>query len=219
MFKGAIFDMDGVLVDNMMIHMEAFGELSRRYGVEFDRAYVLSLAGMGNAELFGEVFPHEVIDTVGVDALAQEKEAIYREIYAPKLVATPGLVDFLKKLKAANVKTAVGTSAPKINLDFVLDGLGIRCYFDEIVTSDMVTNCKPDPEIYLVAAAKLGLKPAECLVFEDAVVGIQAAHAAGIKVVALSTSVDKAKLEAQSGVALVISDFTHVEFSELKVLV
>jgi beta-phosphoglucomutase family hydrolase len=209
-FKGALFDMDGVLVDNMSIHMEAFGELARRYGVDFDFTQVLGMAGKGNDEIFGEVFPREIVERKGVAALAAEKEAIYRELYAPKLTPIAGLIEFLDKLRAGGVKMAVGSSAPGVNIDFVLDGLDIRRYFDVVVGADMVSRCKPDPEIYLVAAARLGLLPSECIVFEDALAGIQAARAAGMKVIALSTTVDKSILETQQDVIRTIKDFTEI---------
>jgi beta-phosphoglucomutase family hydrolase len=214
-FKGALFDMDGVLVDNMPVHMEAFGLLARRYEVEFDFVQVLGMAGKGNAELFTEVFPHDIIERVGVTVLAAEKEAIYRELYAPKLIPMPGLIEFLDKLRAAGVKMAVGSSAPAENIDFVLDSLDIRRYFDAVVGADMVTRCKPDPEIYLVAATKLGLSPFDCIVFEDALAGIQAARAAGMDVIALATTVDRILLEVQPGVVITIKNFT--ESGKLKV--
>lgn len=215
MFKGAIFDMDGVLVDNMKVHMEAFAELARRHGAAIDIAHVLSLAGKGNAELFEETFPREVLESVGIDALGREKEAIYRELYAPRLAPTGGLMAFLDELRARGVRLAVGTSAPKANLDFVFDGLGLRSRFDAVIDAEMVTRCKPDPEIYLRAVAELGLTAAECLVFEDAVAGIESARAAGVEVVALSTSIPAERLEGMPGVALVIPDFTGVNFARL----
>lgn len=219
MLKGVIFDMDGVLVDNMTVHMEAFAEIARRYDVDLDVETIVGMAGKGNDEIFGAIFPAEVVERVGADALADEKEAIYRELYAPKLRPTAGLVDFLNKLKAAGIKIAVGTSAPKANMDFVFDGLDIRRYFDVIVNADMVTRCKPDPEIYEVALSKLELRPEECLIFEDAIAGIQAARAAGVKVVALPTSIDKSTLEKEPGVTLVIKDFSEINLDLAESLV
>ncbi len=214
MLKGVIFDMDGVLVDNMTVHMDAFTEIARRYGVDLDIEATLGMAGKGNDEIFEALFPAEIVKKVGPQTLGVEKEAIYREIYAPKLAPVPGLIEFLAALKSAGIKIAVGTSAPQANMDFVFDGLGIRQYFDVIVNADMVTRCKPDPEIYQVAVAKLGLQPDECLVFEDAPAGIQAARAAGIKVVTLTTTLSKSILEQTHGVAMIISDFTKFKIYE-----
>jgi beta-phosphoglucomutase family hydrolase len=215
MLKGAIFDMDGVLVDNMAIHMEAFAAIARRYGVAVNTYSVLGLAGKGNDEIFRQIFPADVVERVGTDALGAEKEAIYREMYAPLLKPAAGLIAFLDELRAHGVRIAVGTSAPTVNMDFVFDGLGIRHYFDAIVNVDMVRRAKPDPEIYLKALSELGLEGDECLVFEDAVAGVQAAHAAGVKVVALSTSIPAETLAAAPGVALVVADFTAIDFDRV----
>ncbi len=218
MFKGAIFDMDGVLVDNMKIHTEAFAEIARRYGVPVDTYTVLGMAGKGNDEIFRLIFPADVVERFGTKSLGDEKEALYREMYAPLLAPAPGLIAILDELRSHDVKIAVGTSACHENMDFVFDGLGIRPYFDAIVNVDMVTRAKPDPEIYLVALHKLGLSGGECLVFEDAMAGIRAATAAGIKTVALSTSIPAETLRETPGVALVIPDFTGLSFEKLSTL-
>jgi len=215
MFKGAIFDMDGVLVDNIPVHMKAFGEYARRRGVAVDTSIVMSMSGRSNAEIFDALFPREVVESVGTKRLGDEKEAIYREIYAPALAPARGLVDFLNGLKECGVKLAVGTSAPRANLDFVLDGLDLRTRFDTLVDLDMVTRAKPDPEIYLTAVERLGLRAEECIVFEDAIAGIEAARAAGIKVVALSTSIAAERLLQTPGVVLAVPDFAELSFTQL----
>lgn len=218
MFAGAIFDMDGVLVDNMGVHIEAFAAIARRYGVAFDPGALIAMAGKGNGEIFGELFPAELIERVGKTELADQKEALYREIYAPRLAPVPGLVPFLEDLLSHGVRIALGTSGCTANMDFVLDGLGIRRYFDVLINADKVTRTKPDPEIYLRALSELGLDASDCLVFEDAAAGVAAARAAGIKVVALSTSVDRSVLERTPGVALTIGDFTQTGFASLRSL-
>lgn len=210
--------MDGVLVDNMKIHIEAFAEIARRYGVPVDAYSVLGMAGKSNDEIFRMIFPPDVVARTGTARLGDEKEAIYREMYAPMLAPAGGLIELFDDLRAHGVKIAVGTSAPKVNMDFVFDGLGIRDRFDVIVNVDMVTRAKPDPEIYLRALAGLGLRGGECLVFEDALAGIQAALAAGIKVVALSTSIPVSTLDATPGVALTVADFTALDFAKLSSL-
>ena len=207
--------MDGVLVDNMMIHMEAFAAIARRYGAPVDIYTVLGMAGKGNDQIFREIFPADIVERVGTDALGAEKEAIYRDLYAPRLAPTPGLIALLDSLRARGVKLAVGSSAPIANVDFVFDGLGIRHYFDAVVNVDMVTRAKPDPEIYLLALSRLGLAASDCLVFEDAVAGIQAAQAAGIKTVALSTTIDGSILRSTPGVVLTIPDFTRLDLATL----
>jgi HAD superfamily hydrolase (TIGR01509 family) len=217
MLKGAIFDMDGVLVDNMGVHIDVFAEYSRRIGAgEIDRERLLSMNGMGNEDFLRAAFPAEIIEQEGgTVAMGAAKEALYREMYAPKLAPARGLVEFLRNLRANGVRLAVGTSAIGANLDFVLDGLDIRRYFDVLVTSDMVARAKPDPEIYLRALSELGLQGNECLVFEDAIAGIQAASAAGIRSVGLATTLDTQALGKVPGVLLAVRDFTEVNFATL----
>jgi beta-phosphoglucomutase family hydrolase len=215
MLRGAIFDMDGVLVDNMKVHTVAFIRFASRYGVDMDADTLLTVAGMGNEEIFARLFPAEVVERVGAVALADEKEALYREIYAATITPAGGLVELLDELRGHGVKTAVGTSAITANLDFVLDRLDIRRRFDALVNADMVTRTKPDPEIYLRALSELGIRADEALVFEDAPIGIRAAAAAGIKVVALATSHERAAVENLPGVVLTIDDFTEVDFARL----
>jgi beta-phosphoglucomutase-like phosphatase (HAD superfamily) len=105
-----------------------------------------------------------------------------------------------------------------VNVDFVLERCAIERYFSAIVAGDEVTRCKPDPEIYLTAASKLGLKPSECIVFEDAEAGIEAAKRAGIKVVALATTFSREFLAATDA-DVIVDDFTQVSVDMLRRLV
>jgi HAD superfamily hydrolase (TIGR01509 family) len=217
--KGAIFDMDGVLVDNMRVHLRALGEFARSFGVEtIDEERLMSMNGMASSEFFKVMLPPEVIERIGYRQLNIAKEQLYREMYAPELTAAAGLIALLEDFRSHGVKMAVGTSAITENLDFVLDGLGIRHFFDVLVTADMVVRAKPDPAIYLRALSELGLSAGECLVFEDALKGIEAARAAGIKTVALSTSTAASVLAATPGVVLTAADFTSLDFEKLNSL-
>ncbi len=218
MLRGAIFDMDGVLVDNLEIHRQAFIATAHRYGVDVDVKLMNSMNGMGNDKFFAALFPADIIERVGVEKLADEKERLYREMYAPVLTPATGLIPFLERLKAARVKMAVGSSGCTANVDFILDGLGIRHFFIAIVNGDMVARTKPSPDIYLLALRGLGLSSDECLVFEDAVAGVQAAAAAGVKVVGLTTSLDKSTLDSTTNVVLAVDNFTRLTPAELSAL-
>lgn len=211
MIKGILFDMDGVLVDNLDVHLEAFQIFSDRYGVTDWQSKIHAFFGLGNNEIMDRMFPAEIIKRVGYQALSDEKEAIYREIYAGKVESTPGLVDFLEEMRRKGIKCAVGSSGCKLNVDFILDTCGIRKYFDATVYSDMVTRCKPDPEIYMTAAKMLGLDTKDCVVFEDAKAGIIAARRAGVgKVVALATTLSREELQRDSDADLIIDDFRDI---------
>lgn len=218
MLKGVLFDMDGVLVNNLEIHRQAFAEFFRRYGVERTFDELSRVFGKGNDDIMGELMPADVVERVGIRQLGYEKEAIYREIYAPIITPQPGLLAFLAECESEGLRSAVGSSGYKANVDFVLDKCNIRRYFEATVAGDEVTRCKPDPEIYLTAAAKLGLAPCECVVFEDAEAGIEAAKRAGMKVVALATTFDREFL-ATTDADMIIGDFRDISVEQLRTLV
>ncbi len=211
MIKGVLFDMDGVLVDNMDAHAAAFERFCEQFGCENVTERLYKCAGMGNDQIMDIMLPAEVVAKRGKTSLSAEKEAIYREIYAETIVPIAGLKELLEELKSQGLKCAVGSSGCKENVEFVLERCGLAEYFDGLVYCDMVSHCKPDPEIYLTAAKQLGLEPSECLVFEDAYVGIESARNAGVaKVIALATTVTKAELQANSDPDEIITDFREL---------
>lgn len=184
----ALFDMDGVIVDNMAYHEVAWQAFCDAHGIPFSReTYYSQLNGKNALDSFtfllGRTPSPEELKT-----LTDEKEELYRKNYGPFLVPADGLVGFLHMLRDRGVKTAVATSAPIENVLFTIDGTGIRSLFDVVVDASMVTNGKPAPDIYLKAAELVGVQPDRCVVFEDALLGIQAGKAAGMKVVGIATS-------------------------------
>ncbi len=207
MRRGVIFDMDGVLVDNRDIHMEAFRILCKKYDIDLPREKLFSVFGMGNDEIFPILLPKKLIEEKGIRPLAEEKEAIYRKIFEETITPTPGLVPFLHALKKEGFRTAVGSSGMAANVRFVLEKCHIADCFDAIVNGDMVTHCKPDPEIFLTASRLLGVPPSQCVVIEDSFAGIQAARNAGMAVIAMATTFSKEKL-ASTDNDLIVSDFT-----------
>lgn len=211
MIQGALFDMDGTLVDNSAVHVEAFEIFCARYGVDDWREKLAQAFGMGNDDIMRSIMPAETIREKGVAALSDEKEAIYREIYAPTIRPVEGLVGLLERLREAGIRCAVGSSGCRENVDFVLEKCGIGHYFDAIVSGDRVTRCKPDPEIYLTAAAALELKPAACVVFEDAKAGIEAARRAGAgRIVTLTTTLPREVLAAETEADTIIDTFADI---------
>lgn len=210
--------MDGVLVNNLEVHRAAFAEFFRRYGVERSFEELSRVFGKGNDDIMSELMPREVVERVGIRELGHEKEAIYREIYAPTITPQPGLLTFLDECEAEGLKCAVGSSGYRANVDFVLDKCNIERYFDYAVAGDEVTRCKPDPEIYLTAAAKLGLRADECVVFEDAEAGIEAAKRAGMRVVALATTFNRDFLETTDA-DYIIDDFRDITVDKLREIV
>ena len=215
MIKAVIFDMDGVLVDNRDVHIEAFVVFCKRYGCDLSRSELLKHFGKGNDEILPVVLPQHIIEQKGIDALADEKEEIYREIFEKTIQPTAGLVEFLKDLEVNGIKKSVGSSGQSANVNFVLDRCGISACFDGVANGDMVTKCKPDPEVFLLAANLIGVKPEECVVIEDSFAGIEAAHSAGMKVVAMATTYSQQELKSQSKFDLIVDDFRELTASKI----
>ncbi|GAB3492815.1 HAD family hydrolase [Spirosoma knui] len=187
--KAVIFDMDGVIVDTNPHHRIAWREYYQRNGKTLsDEDFVNYVSGKHNNDIVAHLFANETLAPEDVLRLAHEKEALFRKLYQPDITPVPGLVDFLKSLKAAGIRTAVATSAPVENLEFVIDALDLRPYFDALLNESMVSHPKPDPEIYQKAMAILGVEPGESVIFEDSMTGIQAAKASGAYVVGVATT-------------------------------
>ena len=205
MIRGAVFDLDGTLVDNIRFHYEAFRVLAGRLGLVMDEATFQSFNGLKNEDIFPR-FLGRVLTRSEVEALAGEKEATYRALYRPELAPHRGARELLERLHAAGMKLAVASSAPPANRAMVLDGLGWIGRFDAVVASEGLRG-KPAPDIFLAAAEQLGVLPRTCVAFEDAANGIQSAAAAGMVVVGVTTNVPAAAL-VDAGARFTIADFT-----------
>lgn len=216
--KAVIFDMDGVIVDTNPHHRTAWRQYYQRYGKTLsDEEFVEHVSGKHNSHIVAHLFAGQTLTPDEVLRLSNEKEALFRELYRPDVVPVDGLIDFLKALKAAGIQTAVATSAPVENLNFVIDALELRPYFNALLNESMVSHPKPDPEIYQKAMAMLGVEPGESVVFEDSMTGIQAAKASGATVVGVATT--QTPDELQPFVDDVVRDFTEVTPNRLQRLV
>lgn len=210
--------MDGVLVDNRDIHLEAFRIFARRYGIAVTDGQLMPLFGMGNEDIIPAILPAEVVAGRGVDALADEKETVYREIYAARIEPNRGLLDFIDLLDSLGIRKAVGSSGQKANVDFVLDRCGISERFDAVVNGDMVAAAKPAPDIFLRAAGDMGLDPASCVVIEDSFAGLLAARRAGMKAIAMATTFPAERLASESDNDMIVPDFTAIDRAALEAL-
>ena len=182
-----VFDMDGVLVDSNPIHCEAWEVFNRRYGLETTEAMRWSMYGKRNDEIVREYFgeglaPQEVV------ARGAAKEQLYREMIASRIeeILVPGLRAFLELHR--DDLMAVASNAEPENLDFVLDRSGLRSYFRVVVDGHQARYPKPHPELYLRTAGLLGVAPVNCLIFEDSYYGVEAARAAGARVIGVLTT-------------------------------
>jgi beta-phosphoglucomutase len=191
--KAVIFDLDGTLIDNNSYHRqtwEKYLEIGKQISEEEFNA---NMNGRTNEDAIKYIFGKEVTDEESLKHTL-DKEALYREIYKPFIKPIPGLIDFLEILKSKNIPVAIATSGIQPNIDFMFENIPIKKYFDVVINSAHIKKGKPHPEIYLKAASLLNVEPANCLVFEDAAVGIKSAKAAGMKVIALATTQPKEEL-------------------------
>jgi beta-phosphoglucomutase family hydrolase len=185
--RAVIFDMDGVLIDSADAHLESWRQLGKQLGVELTRERFLQTFGRQNRDviplLFGEGRTAEEIA-----ALGEQKESIYRDLVRGKLAPLPGAVELVQACADAGLKLAVGSSGHPENIELALVELGIRPLIQAIVSGDDVTRGKPDPQVFLMAANRLGVEPKSCAVVEDAPAGIEASRASGMITVAVATS-------------------------------
>jgi len=213
-FGALIFDMDGTIVDNMRFHDDAWEIWHRKHHLPFDKATFFSrTAGRTNAEILGEYFPKRSPEELV--ALSEDKEALYEEAFKPHVAPVRGLLDLMAKADAAHVPMAVATAAPPRNIAVVLDPIGIRNRFATIVSPSQGYRGKPHPDIFLVAAERMGVKPADCLVFEDAPLGIEAARRAGMKAVAVLTMLKAEAFAHFDNVIAAVHDFGELDADRL----
>jgi HAD superfamily hydrolase (TIGR01509 family) len=186
--RGVVFDLDGTLVDNMELHAQAFAEFMAGHGLPpLDAAQRARLDGKRNTDIFPELFGRD-LPRDELFALADEKEARYRALSRGRLVPLRGLDRLLALLAVSGIPVAVATSGPADNVRHTLAELGLADRITVVVRGDEVARGKPHPDIFLAAAARIGVPPGECLAFEDSPSGVVAARAAGMVCVALTTS-------------------------------
>lgn len=181
----AIWDVDGTLVDTAELHYEAWVELARQIDEPFTRADFAATFGRRNPEIIRALFDERATDEWVAD-IGERKERLYRAAaQAQGLKLLPGVARLLAAFRARGWRQAVGSSAPRANVEMILATTGTRKYFDAVVAMEDTTRGKPDPEVFLAAADKLGVEPKCCVVFEDAVAGVAASKAAGMACVAV----------------------------------
>jgi HAD superfamily hydrolase (TIGR01509 family) len=207
----AVFDMDGVLVDNSRFHRAAWRRLCDEEGAalpdgEWWRLTIGRPVEEAVPRLLGRPLP-----AAEAARLGRRKVALYHELADGQAAAVPGVVDFVRALHAAAVPIALATSAEPASAAAIVAALGLANAFPVRVTARDVTRGKPEPEVCLAAAARLGVPPTACVAFEDAVVGIEAARRAGMAVVGIATAHGEAELRA-AGAALAVADFTGVDW-------
>ena len=207
--KAAIFDLDGTLIDNNAYHLKTWRVYLEKIGIEISEdAYRKNINGRTNKDALEYIYNKKMTPEEAM-VYALEKEAMYRGIYKADIKPVNGLIELLEVLYNRNIPMAIATSGIQVNIDFMFEHIPIKKYFKEVVNSSHISKGKPDPEIYLKTASLLNMPAENCLVFEDAVVGVNAAHAAGMKVIAITTTQSAEELK---NAEMIIKDFTAESF-------
>ena len=208
---GVIFDLDGVLVDTGWAHKQSWFDLAEKEGFSMSDEFFYNTFGMQNymiiPMLLGRELPRDE-----VDRMADWKEQRYREIIVDHLEPAEGAKSLLDALRGKGFRTAVGSSAPRANLDLVLGSADLRNFFDACVSGEQVEHSKPAPDTFLKAAEELGLAPGRCAVVEDAVQGVEAGKAAGMPVAAVTTTRKRADLAIADVIVDSLAELTLEDF-------
>jgi beta-phosphoglucomutase family hydrolase len=210
--KGVIFDMDGVIVLSEAAHWQSWVAAAKPRGVELKYETFLSCFGRVNRDCIRILFGPEVPPAES-DVIADAKEAAFRDIIRADVPLAPGISHVLKKLKERGIGIAVGSSAPPENVNLVLDSGGLRGLFDATVNGSEVQRGKPAPDVFLLAAKRLGIEPRDCAVIEDAPTGIAAAVAAGMLPVGVTTTHKAGELK-EAGAKLIFAQPAEILVEE-----
>ena len=211
--RAVIWDLDGVIIDSADEHRRAWQRLAREEGVSFTDADFWDTFGKRNdailAAKWGPLTPDEA------RALADRKEEYYRELIRETAAPLPGAMELMRGLHEAGFPQALASSAPVENIRLISDVLGLEHYLSALVSGETVPRGKPAPDIFLAAAKALGIDPANCLVIEDAVAGVEAAHAAGMRCIAVAGNRDLPGLRKAE---LMVKSLTEVDVERIRAL-
>jgi beta-phosphoglucomutase len=210
-----LWDVDGTLVDTAELHFQAWCELAREIGKPFTRADFAGTFGWRNPEIIPKLFGAHYSDEE-IAALGNRKEDLYRAEASKGVALLPGVGKLLQDLHFAGVAQAVGSSAPRANLEMILDLTQTRRFFPVVVAMEDTRRGKPDPEVFLLAGRGLKVPPARCLVLEDAPVGIQSAKAGGMRAVGVTfVGHHSAESLQKAGADLVVATLEEVSGAKL----
>ena len=188
---GALFDWDGVIIDSHNQHEKSWSKLAEEENEVLPDDFFKMTFGMRNENIIPNFFGNwiDVTNQEEVTRLADRKEEIYREIIiSDGIEPLPGVRDLLQSLKSEEIACSIASSTPIANIETVMGMIGLSDYFDAITAAEDVSNGKPNPEVFLKAAEKIKVDPKNCVVFEDAHVGIEAGLAANMQVIAVATT-------------------------------
>ena len=209
-----LFDLDGTLIDSMPHHHVAWQEWHRRRGLAFDEdGFFAATAGRANAEIMRTLVPGRTADDYL--AMADEKELLYREIAMHSLELIEGFEALRAAARARGLKLAICTASTPENMALAFARFGLDVQMDTVVSPADGVRGKPHPDIFLEAARRLGVPPEQCIVFEDAPLGIEAAQRARMMAVALTTSLPAEEFAAYDNVLGIVPDLSAIDVDAL----
>ena len=216
MAKGFLFDLNGTIVDDMRYHNQAwFDVLTKDLKANLTWDEVKKEMYGKNSELMTRIFGTDRFTIEEMDHYSFEKEKRYQAAYKPALKLIAGLDTFLEQAASQNIAMAIGSAAIMFNIDFVIDNLDIRRYFKAIVSADDVKKSKPHPETFLKCASLLNLQPSDCIVFEDAPKGVEAAKNAGMQAVAIMSAHEAEDFAEYDNVLCFIRNYNDPQLQQL----
>ncbi len=207
MDRGALFDLDGVIVDSSQFHYESWVKLGEEVGFVMTHEFFRKTFGQRNDLIIRQLVPNATDEQIA--KWGARKEELYREVARGRLVPLPGVMELIRGLKELGLKLAIASSTPRINIAFAIEQLSMGELFDNFVGAEDVKHGKPDPEVFLTAAQRIGAPPERCVVFEDAIAGVIAAKRGGMKCIAVTTTNPRKALE-EAGADLIVDSLTEI---------
>ncbi|MFL5625509.1 MAG: HAD family hydrolase [Ktedonobacteraceae bacterium] len=211
--QAVIWDLDGVILDSADEHRRAWQRLAREEGVSFTDADFWATFGMRNDAIFAEKW--SPLPPAEVQLLAKRKEAYFRELIRETATPLPGAMELMRELHEAGYAQALASSTPIENIQLISDVLGLKQYLSILVSGETVPHGKPAPDIFLKAASELNVPAQRCLVIEDAVAGVEAAHAAGMRCIAVAGDRDLPGLRKAE---LMVKTLKEVSLAQIQAL-
>ena len=211
--QAVIWDLDGVILDSADEHRRAWLRLAREEGIPMTDADFWATFGKRNDDIFATLWGNLTPEQVKI--LSDRKEMYFRELIRKSAAPLPGAIELMRELRDAHFSQALASSTPIENIDLIADVLGLNQYLSILVSGETVAKGKPAPDIFLKAAAELQMHPTVCLVIEDAVAGVEAAHAAGMRCIAVAGNRDLPGLRKAE---LMVKDLTEVDLKRIQQL-
>lgn len=209
-YQAFLFDLNGTMIDDMPYHVKAWHEILNSLGANISLDRMKQECYGKNDELLERMFPGRFSEAEK-RRMSYAKEEAYQAAFRPHLKLLEGLPAFMEASHAQGIRMAIGSAAIMFNIDFVLDNLDIRKYFDAIVSADDVVHSKPHPETYLACAERLAVEPSRCLVFEDAPKGVESAARAGMQAAVILGMHEKDEFAVYNNIVAFGRDFVDLQ--------